>query len=69
MHALRQIIEDAPEQLTVALPPHLHHRRVEVIVLPMDEAEEQHAIREEPRYQRWPTKERIIPSRDELHER
>lgn len=33
---LRQIIEDASETITVAVPLALRHRRVEIIVLPLD---------------------------------
>jgi hypothetical protein len=35
MHAIRQIIDDAPE--TIPVPPEMRHRRVEVIFFPLDE--------------------------------
>ena len=36
MPILREIVEDAAETITVTIPLELRHRRVEVIVLPLD---------------------------------
>jgi hypothetical protein len=36
MQPIHRIIEDAPEQ--VAIPPELRHRRIELIIRPLDEA-------------------------------
>lgn len=38
MEAVRQIYERVPA--TISIPPELHDRRVEVIILPLDQAEE-----------------------------
>ncbi|MBF0135433.1 MAG: hypothetical protein H7833_11350 [Magnetococcus sp. DMHC-1] len=69
MQAIREIIEDAPEQLILKLPSHLHHQRLEVTILPLDEVVSDHLPDSSPRYQRWPIKQRSIYSRDKLHER
>ena len=38
MEAVRQIYEKIPA--SISIPPELHDRRVEVIILPLDQAEE-----------------------------
>ena len=38
MEAVRQIYEKIPA--TISIPPELHDRRVEVIILPLDQTEE-----------------------------
>jgi hypothetical protein len=37
MHPIRQIIEDAPE--TISIPPELRHQRVEIIFWPLEKPE------------------------------
>ncbi|MBF0136085.1 MAG: hypothetical protein H7833_16285 [Magnetococcus sp. DMHC-1] len=69
MHALREIVDDAPERLTVELPLHLHHRRVEVIVIPLDEIEERPLQMKSPNYRIFPTDQVVILPREMLHER
>jgi hypothetical protein len=36
MHAVRQIIDDAPD--TIPVPPEMRHKRIEILFLPLDEA-------------------------------
>lgn len=68
MEVLRKIIDNAQEQLTLTLPPNLRHRRLEVIILPVDE-EQLPFPSDPPRYLKLSTKQRIILSREALHER
>ena len=69
MEGLRKIVDNAQEQLTLILPQSLHHRRLEVIVLPVDEDSPSPLLADCPRYLKFSTKQRIILSRDALHER
>jgi len=40
MQPIRQIINDAPDMLP--LPPELRHRRLEVIIWPLDDQDKEH---------------------------
>ena len=68
MEGLRKIVDNAQEQLTITLPPSLHHRRLEVIVLPVDEAQHPPFPADPPPYLKCTTKRRVILSREALHE-
>lgn len=69
MNAIRQIFDDAAAQLRIDLPPELHHRRVEVIILPIDEPVAPRHETAGPRYRTFQVDERAILDRDALHER
>ena len=69
MNAIRQIFDDAAEQLRIDLPPELRHRRVEVIILPLDEPVAPRNETAGPRYRTFRVDERLILDRDALHER
>lgn len=64
MQPIRRIIDDAPE--AVRIPPHLHHRRIEVIIWPLDADE---AAAEAPDYERARVDSITIPSREERNAR
>ena len=40
MEAIRQIYESSPELISIAIPPALQRRRLEVIILPLEEIHE-----------------------------
>ena len=69
MNAIRQIFDDSAAQLHIDLPPELQHRRVEVIILPLDDSPAPHQAHAGPRYQTFTVDERVIPDRASLHER
>jgi hypothetical protein len=64
MQRIRQVIDDAPEQ--VAIPPDLRHRRIEVIIWPLDDAESRSR---RPSYLRAKVDKIEIPSREERNAR
>jgi hypothetical protein len=39
MEAIRQIYESGPELISIAIPPELQRRRLEVIILPLEETD------------------------------
>ncbi|MTW22906.1 hypothetical protein [Allochromatium palmeri] len=69
MNAIRQIFDDAAAQLHIDLPPELQHRRVEVIILPLDEPVAPRNETAGPRYWTVRVDERVILDREALHER
>lgn len=69
MEGLRKIVDNAQEQLILTLPSSLHHRRLEVIVLPVDEEQHPPFPANSPPYLKCATKQRVILSREALHER
>jgi hypothetical protein len=69
MNAIRQVFDDAAAQLRIDLPPAFRHRRVEVIILPLDEPVAPHHDTAGPRYRTFQVDERAILDRDALHER
>lgn len=50
MDALHEIVEDAPAQLVVDLPPAFRHRRVEVTVTALDDEVTEATPRRKPNY-------------------
>ena len=69
METLRRVVEDAPEEIVVPVPPEWRHRRVEVVLSTLEPAEIDQATLEPPPYQVLRVRQRIIASRDALHER
>ena len=69
MNAIHKIIEDAPEQLILNLPPHLRHRKVTVTVSVDNEQVNDPISTAPPKYLKLAIKNPIIPSRDSLYDR
>lgn len=69
MNAIRQVFDDAAAQLRIDLPPEFHHRRVEVIILPLDEPAAPRKESVGPRYRTFKIDARAILDREALHER
>jgi len=69
MNAIRQVFDASTTQLLIDLPPELPHRRLEVIVLPLDEEAAIHQNTNQKRYRTLKVSERTISSRERLHER
>ncbi|MCK7574625.1 MAG: hypothetical protein MZV65_01050 [Chromatiales bacterium] len=69
MNAIRQVFDDAAAQLRIDPSSELQHRRVEVIILPLDEPVAPHSETAGPRYRTFRVDERVILDRDALHER
>jgi hypothetical protein len=69
MNAIRQVFDDAAAQLRIDLPPEFHHRRVEVIILPLDEPAAPRKESAGPRYRTFKIDARAILDREALHER
>ncbi len=71
MEAIRTIYDNAPAEIQLRLPEALQQRRVEVIILALDE--EQTIVAKPPatgkRYKTIAVDTRVVLSRDELHER
>lgn len=36
MEAIRKILSDAPDSVTIELPPSFRHRKIEIVVMPLD---------------------------------
>lgn len=71
MQSIRQVIEDAPDMIPI--PPELRHKRLELIIWPLDKAEEGlqtggTAI-SPPLFKTMRVNKVIIPSREERYER
>jgi hypothetical protein len=64
MQPIRQIIEDAPA--TLQLPAELRHRRIELIIWPLDAGE---VCDRQPDYERARVDRILIPSREERNVR
>ena len=47
MEAIRQIYESGPELISIAIPPELQRRRLEVIIMPLEETRENPAVADE----------------------
>ncbi|MBK1646695.1 hypothetical protein CKO25_19035 [Thiocapsa imhoffii] len=69
MNAIRQVFNDAAAQLRIDRPPEFQHRRVEVIILPLDEPAAPRRDTNGPRYRTLQVDERVILNRNALHER
>ena len=71
MQPIRQVIEDAPDMIPI--PPELRHKRLELIIWPLDNAEE--ALQtggttiSPPLFRTMRVNKVIIPSREERYER
>ncbi len=64
MQPIRQIIDDAPH--SVLIPAELRHRRIELIIWPLDLAEVEAAP---PEYERARVDKIVIPDREERNAR
>jgi hypothetical protein len=69
MKALRRVVDDAPEEIVVPVPPEWRHRRVEVVLSTLEPTDISQATLEPPPYQVLKVRQRILASRDALHER
>lgn len=63
MQPIRQILEDAPDAIPV--PEALRHRRVELILWPLDELEQTAPSREQPKFNIADVDVLNIPPREE----
>jgi hypothetical protein len=64
MHPIRQVFDDAPD--SIEIPPELRHRRIELIMRPLDGEEELEARSD---YERARVDRIEIPSREERNAR
>ncbi len=69
MEAIREIYDNAPAEVWLTIPPTLQHRRVEIIVLPLDGAQPALKSATDKRYKTLPVIKRVIVSHEALHER
>jgi hypothetical protein len=69
MEALRQIIDDAPDEIIVPIPKEWRHRRVQIILSAVDRADPMQPECEEHPYQVLKVPRRVLAARDALHER
>lgn len=69
MEALRQIVDDAPDEIIVPIPTEWRHRRIEIVLSAVDRPDPvQPGCKEHP-YQVLKVPRRVIAARDALHER
>ncbi len=69
MEAVRRIVDDAPEEILVQIPPEWRHRRIEVVISAPEGSESGRIGAELPSYQVVKVSRRVIVGRDALHER
>jgi len=69
MEALRQIIDDAPDEIIVPIPTEWRHRRVQIVLSAVDRPDPVQPESEEHPYQVLKVPRRVISARDALHER
>jgi hypothetical protein len=69
MKVIREIYENAPEQLILTLPSDWRQQRVEVIILTLDESYPATSPTVGKRYRTLPVAQRLILPREVLHER
>ncbi|MEK7991102.1 MAG: hypothetical protein VSS52_008870 [Thiotrichaceae bacterium] len=70
MDAIREVYENSPAEVQLSLPKHLQNRRIEIIVLPIDDLPVNQAqSSKNKRYKTLPIQQRVIVSREELYER
>jgi hypothetical protein len=69
MDALRKIVDDAPAEIVVPIPPEWRHRRIEVVLSALDRPDPVQPEGETHPYQVVKVLRRVIASRDALHER
>jgi hypothetical protein len=69
MEALRQIIDDAPDEIIVPIPTEWRHRRIQIVLSAVDRPDPVQPESEEHPYQVLKVPRRVISARDDLHER
>lgn len=69
MEAVRRIVDDAPEEIVVQIPPEWRHRRIEVVLSALEGSEIVRTDAELPSYQVLKVSRRVMVGRDALHER
>lgn len=69
MEAVRRIVDDAPEEIVVQIPPEWRHRRIEVVLSALESSEIVRIDAEVPSYQVLKVSRRVVVGRDALHER
>jgi hypothetical protein len=69
MEAVRRIVEDAPEEIIVSIPPEWRHRRVQVVLSTLEGSDLMGTDSELPPYRVLKVRRRVIAGRDALHER
>ena len=69
MDALRKIVDDAPAEIVVPIPPEWRHRRIEVVLCTLDLPETTQPAGAPAPYQVLKVPRRVIATRDALHER
>jgi hypothetical protein len=69
LEAVRRIVDDAPEEIVVQIPPEWRHRRIEVVLSALEGSESGRIGAELPSYQVFKVARRVIVGRDALHER
>ena len=69
MEALRKIVDDAPAEIVLPIPPEWRHRRIEVVLSALDHPDPVQSEGEVHSYQVLKVSRRVIAARDELHER
>lgn len=69
MEAVRRIVEDAPEEIVVSIPPEWRHRRVQVVLSALEGSDIVRTDAELPSYRVLKVRRRVIAGRDALHER
>jgi hypothetical protein len=69
VEALREVYDDAPDRILPEVPPEFRHRRVEVILAPVEDLRREQLGLAQPKYRTLKVKKRIISERGTLHER
>ena len=69
METLRQIIDEAPDEIILRIPREWRHRRIAIVVSAVDRPDPVQPKSEEHRYQVLRVPRRVISARDTLHER
>jgi hypothetical protein len=67
MSPIRQVFDDAPDFFPV--PIELRHRKIEIILWPLDDSAQEQPIREKPKFNIADVLSIDIPSRDERNAR
>jgi hypothetical protein len=67
MQPIRQVFDDAPDFFPV--PIELRHRKVEIIVWPLDDSTPEQAVRVKPKFNIADVESIEIPSREERNAR
>ncbi len=67
MQPIRQVFDDAPDFFPV--PEELRHRKVEIIVWPLEDIDQEQPVREKPKFNIADVESIDIPSREERNAR